>query len=359
MGGDVVGVIEAAYSPEPDDTAWVRQIAEVSAPALDRGYGLFAGLYDTTGGRMRLGPTHGVGHGVQGAQVFRGAHEVMDPALLALLYQQGPHCTTGRQRSGLSVEDFKRQPVIREAQARSNGEYLDSIGVVSGDPGGVGCLIMAPMSVSVPVPRRTSELWTRIASHLGASVRLRRATAPEPKADAVLSPSGRVEHAEGEARETEARDALSQGAARIDRARGSMRREQPEEAVGLWRALVAGRWSLIEHFDHDGRRYLLARRNEPSGARLTSLTLVDREVLALAALGHTNKLIAYQLGLTSSAVAMRLSRIATKLGVRTRVQLIEKCVRADGQKRSPGSSAVDVHSAMTKGDRQQKGGSEA
>jgi DNA-binding CsgD family transcriptional regulator len=117
-----------------------------------------------------------------------------------------------------------------------------------------------------------------------------------------------------------------------------MRRKDPDEAVALWRALVAGRWSLVEHFDHDGRRYLLARRNEPVAAKLAGLSLVEREVLALAALGHTNKLIAYQLGLTPSAVAMRLSRVAKKLGVSTRVQLVDRCVKAGNIVRAPRSA---------------------
>jgi DNA-binding CsgD family transcriptional regulator len=320
---DVVGVIEAAYSSESDDASWVRRIVEVSAPALDRGFGVFAGLYDVTEEHMRMGPAHGVGFGVQMADVFQAANSAIPPAMLDRLYKRGPCCSSGRNRAGMSKEAFRGQAAVTLAESRS-GVY-DAVGIVTGDPSGVGCMIMAPVRGFASVSRPMGILWTRIAAHLGAAVRMRRAGLRADAVDAVLSPSGRIEHAEPEAQGTEARAALSRGAKHIDRARGPLRRKDPDEAVATWRALVAGQWSLVDHFDHDGRRYLFARRNEPPAVKHDRLSRLEREVLALAALGHTNKLIAYQLGLAPSTVAMRLSRAASKIGARTRAQLIAAC----------------------------------
>jgi DNA-binding CsgD family transcriptional regulator len=174
-----------------------------------------------------------------------------------------------------------------------------------------------------PVDRRTVHVWSRVAAHLAAACRLRDRTASAPEtADAVLSPSGRLEQAEPCAQDAASRAALTESAKRIDRARGSVRRRDPVEAMELWRALVDGRWSLVDHFDHDGRRFLFARRNEATASRSARLSLKEREVLAHAALGHTNKFIGYQLGLAPSSVAMHLSRCARKLGARSRVELI-------------------------------------
>jgi DNA-binding CsgD family transcriptional regulator len=100
------------------------------------------------------------------------------------------------------------------------------------------------------------------------------------------------------------------------------RRSQPEEAVAIWRALADGRWSLVDHFDHDGRRYLIARPNELETRAWATLTERERIAVAFAAMGHTNKLIAYDMGLAPSTVAMQLSRAARKIGVRSRVELI-------------------------------------
>jgi DNA-binding CsgD family transcriptional regulator len=70
----------------------------------------------------------------------------------------------------------------------------------------------------------------------------------------------------------------------------------------------------VDHFDSDGRRYVLAHRNDarvPEDAR--GLTLRERQVLAHVALGQSNKVIAYELGLSKSTIAGHLARARKKL----------------------------------------------
>jgi len=119
------------------------------------------------------------------------------------------------------------------------------------------------------------------------------------------------------------RERLARASAELARA-GRMRRASTEETVAVWRALVAGRWTLVDHFDADGRRYLVARRSEPEPAvtGLARLTRREREIVAFAALGHTNKLIAYELGLAPTTVATHLASAAAKLGAATRIDLV-------------------------------------
>jgi DNA-binding CsgD family transcriptional regulator len=174
-------------------------------------------------------------------------------------------------------------------------------------------------------------LLSRLATHIGAGLRLRRRLEAAERArrldeaEAILTPSGKLEHAAGPAQAKGASQALASATRALDRARGRLRRADPDEAVALWRTLVSGRWSLIDHFDHDGRRYVVAHRNQMLDARVTLAALSDRERQAamLAALGHGNKLIAYELGVSLSAVASYLSRASTKLGASSRVGLIQ------------------------------------
>lgn len=140
--------------------------------------------------------------------------------------------------------------------------------------------------------------------------------------DAVLEPAGKVAHAEGDAKAASAREALARAAVAVDRARGKLRRQDNDEAIELWRGLVAGRWSLVERFESDGRRYLIARPNDPKVDLLPMLTERERQVLMFRAFGHSQKLIAYELGLSVSAVSRSLARAMKKLGLRSPADLM-------------------------------------
>lgn len=176
-------------------------------------------------------------------------------------------------------------------------------------------------SYDPPFPLAVSRTLGRVAAHLGAALRLR---TDAGLTDAVLSPGGRLLHAESEARERGARRALIDAVLASERARGRLRRTDPDEAVKTWSALVAGQWSIIDSVERDGKRLLLARRNPPTGRDLLQLTPAQSEVAWLVALGHSNKFVAYELGVPVSTVVSRLRSACRKLGVANRGQLIRR-----------------------------------
>ncbi len=92
--------------------------------------------------------------------------------------------------------------------------------------------------------------------------------------------------------------------------------------VEAWRGLVAARWSIVDRFEHDGKRFLLAQENAPVSPSRRELSERERQALAYAKLGHSNKLIAYELGISASTVGVLLWRAANKLGTKTREELL-------------------------------------
>jgi DNA-binding NarL/FixJ family response regulator len=238
-------------------------------------------------------------------------------------------------RSGLTSISLVMQPHCAHGPFR---DYVDRLVVSNGlrdflfvrsiDPTRSGCAVGIGVDARSVPPRSPTAHWNRLTGHIAAGLRLRRklaaierapdaVVAPAAVADvspeAVLQPGGRVEHAEGQATSRSARDSLSTAARAMDRARGSLRRRDAGEAVEIWRGLVAGRWSLIDHFDSDGRRYLVAHRNDPATSDPRALTDRERQVLGYADLGRSNKMIAYELGLSPSTVAVLLGRAREKL----------------------------------------------
>jgi len=206
-------------------------------------------------------------------------------------------------------------------------------GIIARDPNGHAIVLTVPMPDTRRPGRREVATWSRIATHISAGARLRRAFPGNPSgdiaegADAVLSPSGSVTHAEVGARSPSAMESLRRAAKAIDRAR-SKGRSNEDEALDLWQGLVAGRWSLFDRFDTDGRRYLIARKNDPDVTDLRALTLRERQVLAYAAMGHSLKLIAYSLGISTSTASGNRQAAMRKLGLRTHADVVRLFARA-------------------------------
>ena len=104
---------------------------------------------------------------------------------------------------------------------------------------------------------------------------------------------------------------------------------QSNDALEVWEAMIGGSWSLIEWFDTGGRRYILVRPSRPEACNACRLTEREREVASRAALGESNKLIAYRLGMAQNRVSAVLRSALRKLGFRNKAQLVY-CVRGLG-----------------------------
>jgi DNA-binding NarL/FixJ family response regulator len=81
----------------------------------------------------------------------------------------------------------------------------------------------------------------------------------------------------------------------------------------------AGRWSLVDRFDHDGRRYIVAHKNDPQVEDPRALT---RQVLAYAAAGDSLKLTAYILGLSIGSVFKHRKSGTRKLGLTSHADVV-------------------------------------
>ena len=317
--GSPIDVIEAAYDLECDDRAWLSQVAAAIAPLLEGGHGVWASYFDVAIPAARwlddvvlLGARRTEIRAAQqiaaAERIVENMHIVVEPLQSGLEAAQAAHMTaaaTARYRAFLD-----------KVKAR------DYIAFRTVETSGKGVSIAAAQRTAWSPDRRTRGLWARVAAHIAAARRLRAAltTLPDRAADAVLTPTGLVHHAEGNA--IHARHALREAVLAQERARSSLRRRDPETATACWRTLVNGEWSLVERFEHDGRRYLVAHANPPESLGLRALTSRESTTVELAALGKSNKLIAYELGLADSTVSSHLHAAMRKLGISSRSELI-------------------------------------
>jgi DNA-binding NarL/FixJ family response regulator len=309
---DLIAAIEAAYDRSLDESAWLERMVHAIAPAFSAGNAVSAFMYELRPkSGAHLWSVVSVGERPLTYEDFRRHHDVAGPREHQLAYSCDMFTllsrAVGANASAASIEN-----------AGMPGE--DSLGLRANITPDSGVLLTTFVDRGFRIRDRT--LWTRLAAHLGAAGRLRKNQPPATPdaAVAVLTPTGKLEH--GTNATIAARTDLAAAAKSIDRARGKMRRLDPTAASELWQAMVRGEWSLVDWFDHDGKRFLLAQDNRVEVAVRKELTERELQVVACAAMGHSNKLIAYDLGVSTGTVAVVLGRAAKKLGVSSRPALI-------------------------------------
>src|SRR5258708_26951566 len=90
----------------------------------------------------------------------------------------------------------------------------------------------------------------------------------------------------------------------------------------LWNELLAGEWVVVERRDQDSRRTLILRKASEGERKLYAFTALERNVITLAAGAWSLKMIAAELGCSTSRVAEVLGRVRHKLGAATQADLL-------------------------------------
>jgi DNA-binding CsgD family transcriptional regulator len=310
-----LSLIETAYRLDLGTQDWLQRIAAAASLALDSKHGAMAFRYDASGGdwvNSGIPALHGLSP--EFARDFFNQEDAPPEAGAAMAQ------VFLKVRFGSSREVFERLQATTVCAVFDRYGIEDMVGVNGLDPTGRGCML-AIADRRRAYPARLVQLWHRLAAHISAGNRLRSTLEGLASnsadvlngAEAVLAPNGKVEHAKGLAEPRSAREALRDALVRIDAARSES--NDARRSVELWRGLVAGRWSLVEHFERDGKRYYLAHKNDPQLVEDRALTRRERLVLGYAELGHSNKLISYALGLASSTVSTLLARARRKVGI--------------------------------------------
>lgn len=312
---DVISIVEALYA-EGTDEAWIAGVLEAFRPVVDGGFGVLAHeLVRRDDGGVRCSRASALGAYAERVDVLRTSLEAAPREIIGRLFVR-PYTAESMSETVGARRLEQTPPWLR---LTSSTGCVDCLGLVATDGGRRSLTIAAPLPAYRGYSSRERRPLLRLATHLAAAYRLRGRAVSE---DAIVDPSRGVLHAEGATKDRRARLALKEAVTSIERSRTRRMRSEGAEALALWRGLVEGRWSLVERFESDGRRYYVARRNELGNPVHDALTARERQVVVLAAVGEPSKSIAYALGITPSSVALHLSRAAAKLGARNRLELV-------------------------------------
>jgi DNA-binding CsgD family transcriptional regulator len=312
----MLAVIEAAYLRVDSESAWLTRVGEAVARALEAPAGGVAFFVDW---KARGFPDSYGWTAIAGCdpRVVAYTREQHSPAgisderatTMARVYASGSFLAGTREALGATFDELEGLHGTSEARVGTP----DSLNLVCMDAShrGVGFVHAVPELVRTH-PRKRA-LWTRIAAHVTAGLRMQRgaARAGLAEADAILDVDGRVLDASpGALPEV---DALRRAARDVDRAR--LRGTDDEHALELWQCLFSGAYSVVDRFDTDGKRLFVAKRNAPEARGPRALSERERQVVALVSVGHSDKSAAYELGLAEGTVAAHLHAALKKLGL--------------------------------------------
>jgi DNA-binding CsgD family transcriptional regulator len=307
---DPIGLVEAGYEDLPDED-WARNLLDaalclvptrIPAVALGGPGGAGAGVYTVDAARLGMDAT---------AAATPLASSLPADFVLPSL-SAGKVGTLSELRGTLNElrgTQAEAQAIPAMAPREPDAFYCTAI-----DAEGKGLFVAALLANPLRLERSAKARWMLLGAHLATAARLRRRRGVPPVDECVLSVAGRIEHAEGEAKDVRVCERLRAAAFARDKARTRAARADAAEALSLWRPLVGGRWSLVDRFDRGGRRCVVARRNDPVPVAPCALSPRERQVYAHLAQGDAMKLASYALGIDASTVSVIVRSIACKLG---------------------------------------------
>lgn len=304
-------MVDAAYDLEPAPQAWLAAVTRAVDRLVGNG-GRAVGLeFDASRAGSAVSRVAAPGLGAEERWVHAALQAPpLDRLLRALVgpIDAFPALTHLSDRA----RDFATTRHVFGPFAQRFG-FADLVAASAHDGSGRGVL------VNLQVDREGERIERRAAllhvlPHVSAGLRLRRAletlgASERPLgAEVMLDAAGIVR--EGEAASSD-RERLRDAVVARERAR---LRGAEEDAIAGWTALVDGRWSLVDHFERAGRRYVVAIPNPPDVRAPRRLTEMERAVLALVLLGRSNKAVAYELGIGVGTVSAHLRAGRRKLG---------------------------------------------
>jgi DNA-binding CsgD family transcriptional regulator len=322
---DLLKLLDAVYDVERPRSVWFAGVLDAFLETFGRGAGVGGLLYNISA-NDRIDADFMKGLGVSddwrtaGLEVHRDRRFI--PEIVARY--RATLCATLPE---LFVDPSKFKAM--------RADYYDRFGVrgqimVNGvDCSGKGCVVYLFSPTSLTISDVQRDLFCRLATHIATAYRLQRKIGGDEgddgngdDADAILTPEGRIEHAEVAAQPAETQRCLTLAVKQRERSRHPA--NDSERIMRTLKGLIDAQWTLVDHLDRGGKRYVLARENAPKPLGPARLSEREQQVVALAALGRTNKLIAYELGLAHATVRVLMARACVKLGARTRIELLEK-----------------------------------
>ncbi|HEX8111454.1 MAG TPA: LuxR C-terminal-related transcriptional regulator [Kofleriaceae bacterium] len=318
-------MLAAEYDPEKRPDGWLQNILRATEQFFDRGQGAIGWLLRRDQQLMPMAPT-----AINGGERFietatRIGAGLGARSLSASVAPSRPSLETASEALDLGP-DLLHEPAFRE-HAHPLG-IKDFLAFKATSPcGKLSCTIGTPLARIERTSSYDKTPWRLLAKHMsfGLGVLHRSDNQPLELSDAanVFAPDGRVLHLAT----TAGSDCLaSLRRAVLARERARLTRTDPGEAVELLDGALH-RYALIDHFETDGKRFVIACAPCDAASPVDKLSPRLRQIAnLLVTTGKSRKELAEQLGISIHTLDTEVKALYRRLNVRSRSELVT-CAR--------------------------------
>jgi DNA-binding CsgD family transcriptional regulator len=296
--------LQRAYDLDLTHLQWQSEVVDGLSALFPEAQARFGFVYELENGAIALPHAHHSPDGVPSSLVGDviqelGANHQAETTRLFDTIQ----CSTLSQR----LEELEANHV---AQLFQENGIVDCAAICAGNASGMGFFFGAFLDTPTTLQASFRRRWLAVASHLAAIRRLHvtlSGSDPLEKAEMVFDPKqSKILDLRGSAQTPTTRERLRRAALNLDQLK--LAKVSDDERLSRWQALVAGQWSLVDVFDSDGRRFVIALANSPEGQRFAGLSRKQAQIVWYLLQGHSQTFIGYELGLSQSTIAYHLQR---------------------------------------------------
>ncbi len=319
-------VLESVYDLDLSDGAWIRQITRGISDFIDGGVGTL-GCVIRFGDRVEmpvLSPVRAdeevpaFEHYLDATEKASGPRGIDVERFGQLFAAAGMGTLSVNRATSPAFQVFERE--------FAHTGIVDAAGLIVPHEDSRSFLFFtARQTQRSAVPTRAAARWVSLQRHIAAVYGLRRRLDEEAfnETEAVwFETNGSCVEA-GPATRSDVRERLRQAVKMRERARSAATSSKRSDLETYWSRVVSGEFAILDRFDSDGRRYVIALPISRYGDALRGLSPRERDVLELLSEGLANKLIAYELGISTTAVSTHLNTIYRKLAIDDRAALVQ------------------------------------
>jgi DNA-binding CsgD family transcriptional regulator len=321
---DGLAIISAAYSFSSTLKQWITELLRVTDRSMGVGLPGFACVFQAANGTISIERTS--------AAALRLAPDslrsIFDSITSGRPAWVRSCCAGGRPSRVLLTTGIGWVSQSRRRAKLSAAVMRNSLNIICIDVDDIGVLISLARPTGATIPQGARRALISLAGHIIPGRRLRDhfnapgRPLPVTAATAFPPPKDRALQGDGEPTLARARQNLQLAARDIERA-GATLRDGTGRILRPLGGVASANCFLVDHFESDGKRFIVALENAPLTSTLSALSPAERTVVAHAARGLSTKEVGYALGITDSTVRVLIMRAARRCGVKTRGDLFK------------------------------------